>query len=167
MAIRDGFLPELDHEMATTRRLLARVPAGRAGWRPHPKSRTLGELAMHIAGLAGMGTRVLKTDDFEVSPPGGPARARAEFTTPSAMLLLFDQSLAECRAALAAADDATLLAPWTLKHGGTVVFTLPRAAALRTMMLNHLIHHRGQLTVYLRLNDVPLPGIYGPSADEA
>jgi uncharacterized damage-inducible protein DinB len=164
MPIAQHLLPEFDHEMATTRTLLERVPADRATWRPHAKSMTLGDLAAHVATIPSYGARTLDSTEFDVNPPGG-GPARPSFDTNAALLAAFDKSVAATRAAIAAATDEELMVPWSLKNGGQTVFTLPRAATLRTLMMNHLIHHRGQLSVYLRLLDVPLPSIYGPTAD--
>lgn len=161
MAIRDGLLPEYDQEIATTRRLLERVPAKDAAWRPHPKSSTLGDLAVHVATVPSWVAPTMKMTelDFSTVPPPPP------FTTVEALLAVFDKGVTEGRAALAAASDADFAVPWSLKEGGTTYFTLPRAAVLRSFVLSHLIHHRAQLGVYLRLRDVPLPSSYGPTAD--
>jgi uncharacterized damage-inducible protein DinB len=109
----------------------------------------------------------LQTDELDLAPPGGPGFQRVEFESPAATLAHFERHAALGRAALAAASDADLARPWSLKVDGTVKFTMPRSACVRMFVLNHLIHHRGQLTVYLRMCDVPLPSIYGPTADEA
>lgn len=161
MAISEPLLAEYDQEIATTRKFLERVPARDAGWKPHPKSYALGDLAVHVATIPSwvaptMGRAEL---DFSTVPPPAP------FTTVEALLAVFDRSAAEGRAALAQASDADFAVPWSLKEGGQTYFTLPRAVVLRSFVLSHLIHHRAQLGVYLRLRDVPLPGSYGPSAD--
>lgn len=163
----DFYLPEFDHEMETTRRVLARVPEARAEWRPHSKSRPLGELAQHVANLVGFGELIVRQTERDVAPPGGPPVVSVPFTTSAALLQSFDANVASARAAIAGATDADLMVSWSLKRGGVPFFTLPRAAVLRSFLLSHLIHHRGQLSVYLRLLDVPLPAIYGPTADEA
>jgi uncharacterized damage-inducible protein DinB len=167
MAIRDALLPEFDHEMASTRRVLERVPDDAVDWRPHPKSMTLGRLASHLAEMPHWGTVALTQDSFDVTAPGGardftppPSGTRAE------MLAAFDKNVAEARAAITAADDDSFRQSWSLKKGGQPIFTMPRAVVMRSFLLNHLIHHRGQLTVYLRMRDVPLPSLYGPTADE-
>lgn len=162
MALADALLPEFDHEMTTTRKLLERVPEDQLDWRPHPKSMTLGELAQHVATIPMWGSETLMTSERDV---GGDMRlprahSRAE------LLTTFDGHVAGTRAALIARSDAELMAPWTLKSGGHTVFTMPKAAVWRGFVLSHLVHHRGQLSVYLRMRDVPLPSIYGPSADE-
>jgi uncharacterized damage-inducible protein DinB len=163
MAIRDALLPEFDHEMGTTRRLLERVPEDKFNWQPHAKSMTLGRLATHIAEVPQWTEPTLKEDVFDMKPGEYTPRtipSRAE------LLATFDRIVASARAQIASATDAQMVATWTFKHAGQVVFTMPKAAVLRSFVMNHLIHHRGQLSVYLRLNNVSLPPIYGPSADE-
>jgi uncharacterized damage-inducible protein DinB len=161
MAIKDGLLPEYDQEIATTRRLLERVPANDAAWKPHAKSASLGQLAAHVATITGWIAPTMRLAELDLStvPPPAP------FTTVEALLAVFDASAAEGRAAIAQASDADFAAPWSLRSGGQTYFTLPRAAVLRSFVLSHLIHHRAQLGVYLRLRDVPLPSSYGPTAD--
>ncbi len=161
------YVPEFDHEMQTTRAVLARVPEAHAEWRPHPKSTPLGQLAQHIANLVGFGELILTATERDVHPPGGSPVATVAFTTSEALLASFDLNVAATRAALLRTPEADLLVPWSLKRQGVAFFTLPRAAVLRSFLLSHVIHHRGQLSVYLRLLDVPLPPIYGPTADEA
>jgi uncharacterized damage-inducible protein DinB len=165
MPIADVLLPEFDHEMGTTRRLLEIVPTKDATWRPHPKSYTLGDLAAHIARLPGWGRYVLTQNEIDLGAPENAPLARAEFTTTAELVEQFDRNVRGTREALAATSDAGMKETWTLKNTGRVVFAIPRAAALRAFILSHLIHHRGQLSVYLRLRDVPLPSIYGPTAD--
>lgn len=162
MTLSEALLPEYDHEMATTRRLLERVPEEHLEWRPHDKSMTLGRLAGHLAGIPYWCTATLDGTGLDLAdmPPPPPAATRA------ALLAEFDAKAAKARTGLAAATDAVLLAPWTLKKDGQTLFTMPRISVLRTFVLNHTIHHRGQLSVYLRLKDVPVPPIYGPTADE-
>jgi uncharacterized damage-inducible protein DinB len=166
MTLNDVLLPEFDQEMASTRRLLARVPDTDPDWKPHGKSRSMGALALHLAELPGWAASALKTGSYDLAPPGGPQRARATWTSRAAALELFDRSVAAARAALAAMDDAAYQQPWSLLRSGSVMLTLPRAGFVRSFLLNHLIHHRGQMTVYLRLRDVAVPGMYGPTADE-
>jgi len=165
MTLATSLLPELDNESATTRKLLETIPAAKAGWRPHPKSWSLGDLSVHIANLPSWMSITLAQTELDLAPPGGPVFTPPKFESPAATVRFFDANVAKARAALAAASDAELLVPWTLKNGGVAQFTLPRLAVLRSFVLNHLIHHRGQLTVYLRLCDVPLPSVYGPTAD--
>lgn len=165
MAIRDALLPELESELATTRILLTLVPASRTSFRPHPRSWTLGELSLHLANLLTWLPTTLKTTELDLSPPGGPDFVPPKFESAAATLAMFDETARAARAALAGASDADLAVPWSLKKRGQVMFTLPRGACIRSFVFNHLIHHRGQLTVYLRMCDVPLPPVYGPTAD--
>ena len=167
MALSEAMLPEFDHEMANTRRSLERMPEDRLGWRPHEKSATMGWLATHLANIPSWVTFTLDQDSLDLAPPGGssvgpipPANSRKE------VLEMFDKNVISARAAIAGASDAHLAKPWTLLSGGKAIFTLPRTAVLRSFVMNHSIHHRAQLGVYLRLNNVPVPAIYGPSADE-
>ncbi|HKD18418.1 MAG TPA: DinB family protein [Thermoanaerobaculia bacterium] len=161
MSAIQELLPEFDHEMATTRRVLERVPADRLTWKPHPKSRSLGELATHVAELARWGIRFQK-DSFQIGSEAAPPMKTAEdFVT------RFDANVKDSREKLAGMGDDRMQGEFTvLKPSGEVFFKIPRHALLRSVLLSHLIHHRGQLTVYLRENDVPLPSIYGPTADE-
>lgn len=165
MGIAQGMLPEFDHEMAGVRRTLERVPEDRLGWRPHPKSMTLGGLASHLANVPSWIGPTIGQDRLDVAPGGTPVR-QEEMTARQALLDHFDRHLSEGRAALAGAADEALLAPWTLLGNGQPLFTMPRVAVLRSFVMNHAIHHRAQLGVYLRLLDLPVPGLYGPSADE-
>jgi uncharacterized damage-inducible protein DinB len=162
MSIKDALLPEYDHETGTTRRLLERVPADRLAWKPHEKSMTLGRLATHVAELPAWGKMTLDRTEFNIEGPYQPATGN----TPAEILALFDENVAATRKKLQEAGDGELMAMWTLKSEGKEVFSMPRIGVLRTMVMNHMIHHRGQLSVYLRENDVPLPPIYGPTADE-
>jgi len=164
--IAEAIVPEFDHEMATTRKHIERVPVDKKDWLPHEKSMPMGRLAVHLAELPGWGSTTMKETELDMNPPGGPAFTPTPFTTTTAALALFDENVKAARAALAAASDADYMVGWTLKAGGQVLFTLPRIAVVRTWVINHIIHHRGQLSVYLRLNGVPVPGTYGPSADE-
>jgi uncharacterized damage-inducible protein DinB len=166
MTIAKTFLPELDQEMATTRRVLERVPEDQLAWKPHERSTTLGGLASHIAQLAGMAARVFAGDSVDVAPPGGPPPAPTQLASRQAILDAFDANVTKSREALAQADDAAMGETWTLLRGGQTMFSLPRAAVVRMALLNHMVHHRGQLTVYLRMAGALVPAIYGPSADE-
>jgi uncharacterized damage-inducible protein DinB len=156
-------LEELDQEAQATRRVLERVPEGKLHWRPHKKARTLGELALHIAMVPG------GVAEFVASP--SPAQA-PEFTAgpsprkASELVPALEQSIAKAKSVLSGMSDATFTGTWRLMQGDREIFAIPRAAFLRSVMLNHWYHHRGQLTVYLRQLDVPLPSIYGPTADE-
>ena len=166
MAIKDALLPEFDHEMGTTRRLLERVPEQDFGWKPHSKSMALGELTAHLANIPTWCTTILGDPVFDIASVPDDARPKPA-TSREALLAAFDEKIAAARARLAATGDAEMMSTWTLKHGGQEIFTMPRAAAIRSFVMSHIIHHRGQLSVYLRLKDVPLPPIYGPTADEA
>lgn len=166
MSLAESLLPEFDHEMAGVRKALERVPADNTSWRPHTKSMSIGRLATHLAELPRFLPSILRDDELDLYPPGAEPFELQTPLPPDQALALFDENLAQARAMLAAATDAQLMQPWTLKAAGHPIFTLPRVAAYRTAVMNHALHHRGQLTVYLRLNDVPVPGFYGPSADE-
>jgi uncharacterized damage-inducible protein DinB len=166
MSIADAALPEFDQEMANTRKLLERVPAAHTGWKPHAKSWAMGDLALHLANLPMWTTVTLKQTELDLNPPGGPGFTPPVFTNMTDALKMFDENVTTARAAIAGASDADFMVPWTLKNGGKAVFSLPRVVVFRSFVMNHMIHHRGQLTVYLRLKDVPLPSIYGPSADD-
>jgi uncharacterized damage-inducible protein DinB len=163
MAIRDALLPEFDHEMGTTRKLLERVPDDTLTWKPHARSMTLGRLATHLAELPGWAQTVIRDGVFDIKPGEYTPRALG---TRAEILALFDEKVAAARALIASMGDGEMMATWTLKSDGHDVFTLPKAAVLRSFLMNHVIHHRGQLSVFLRLRDVPIPPIYGPSADE-
>jgi uncharacterized damage-inducible protein DinB len=164
MSISQALLPEFDQEMASTRKTLERVPDDKMGWKPHAKSFPMGTLALHIAQLPNWMTLTITKDELEVgSFPGYPP---PEQNTQKALLELFDRNFAEARVKLAGVSDETLRKPWALLVNGHKAFTMSKAEVLRTFVMNHIIHHRAQLGVYLRLNDVPVPGLYGPSADE-
>jgi uncharacterized damage-inducible protein DinB len=158
-------LPEFDYEMASTRRLLEVVPEDDATWKPHPKSSSLGELAAHIVALARWCRFVLQEPELDLGLPANAAIAREPFTSLGELLERFDRYVREARVALASTPDAAMGVTWSLKNRGTAVFSLPRRVALRGFILSHMIHHRGQLSVYLRLREVPLPSLYGPTAD--
>ncbi|HWQ53052.1 MAG TPA: DinB family protein [Bryobacteraceae bacterium] len=166
MAFKDAILPEFDHEMANTRKTLERVPGDKLGWTPHPKSNNMGWLAAHVAGLPGWVTMVLENDSFNLAPAGPPPPRTQPVESTAQALETFDKNVAAARRAIESVDDRQMLQPWSLLAGEQTIFTMPRMAVLRSVVMNHLIHHRGQLTVYLRLNDVPVPALYGPSADE-
>jgi uncharacterized damage-inducible protein DinB len=166
MKISESLLPEFDQEMANTRKVLERVPAAKFSWKPHPKSSEFGALAAHIANMPDWAGLTLTTDSFDYAPPGAPPYETPKFSSTEDLLAAFDKSVAQARAALVAADDSKMLAPWSLMAGGKTMMTMPKVAVIRTFVMNHTIHHRAQLGVYLRLNDIPVPGVYGPSADE-
>jgi uncharacterized damage-inducible protein DinB len=162
MALIDGMLQELEREAQTTRRVLERVPDNQLAWRPHQKARTLGELALHVATVPGGVAELVASP----SPAQAPTFADPSPNSASELIPALDQSIGKAKRALGGMDDAALMAPWRLMQGERELFAVPRAALLRSIMLNHWYHHRGQLTVYLRELGVPVPSIYGPSADE-
>ena len=162
MALIDGMLQELDQEAQTTRRVLERIPDNQLTWRPHEKARTLGELALHVAIVPGAVAELVATQSTVQAP---------QFTDPSPksaaeLIPALDQSIAQAKKLLGGMDDAALMATWRMMQGERELLAVPRMAILRSIMLNHWYHHRGQLTMYLRQLDVPIPSIYGPSADE-
>jgi uncharacterized damage-inducible protein DinB len=166
MAIRDAILPEFDREMETTRRTLERVPEDKRDWKPHDTSMSLGQLAGHIAELVGFGALTFQSDSFDFAPGGKRIMEPTVMASRKQLLEFFDKNVVATRAALSQASDEDMQKVWSLLNGGKAIFTMPRAAVVRGMLLNHVIHHRGQLSVYLRMNKVPVPSIYGPSADE-
>ena len=165
MSIAQTLLPEFNFEMANTRRMLELVPAADAEWKPHPKSYALGELASHIATLPLWCRLALELPELDLGSPANAEIARVPFTTTPELLDRLDRNVAGARAALTSASDAHLGEAWSLKNRTTTVFSMPRRAVMRGFILSHMIHHRGQLSVYLRLRDVPLPSLYGPTAD--
>ena len=166
MSIAQTLLPEFDQEMANTRKVLERVPDDKWGWKPHEKSGTVGWLAGHVATLPGWTTMTIKTEELDYAPVNGPSYQPPKIENRKDLLAVFDKESAEARAALASASDAELMKGWKLLAGGKEIFTMPRVACIRGMVMNHLIHHRAQLGVYFRLLDIAVPGLYGPSADE-
>ena len=164
--ISEALLPEFDQEMANTRKVLERCPEDKFGWKPHPKSFAMGSLATHVANMTGWMVDTMTKDSFDIAPPGAPPYKEEPFTSSAALVAAFDKNVISARAALAAGTDEQFGATWSLLSGGQTIFSMPRIACIRGMVMNHIIHHRAQLTVYLRLNDVPVPSIYGPSADE-
>ena len=166
MTLAATLLPEFDQEMAATRRLLERVPDGISDWQPHPKSMKLGRLATHVAELPKWATHAIRLDELDIAPPGAPPYRGNILPTTAEILALFDANVAEARAALAGASDAEFAKPWSFKVTGKTFWTKPKYEVYRGTALNHLMHHRAQLGVFLRLRDVPIPGTYGPSADE-
>ncbi len=167
MTIGQSMLPEFDQEMQNTRKTLERVSDDKWGWKPHEKSGTLGWLAGHIATMPGWVGITMHTEELDYAPANGPAYQPPKLENRQQLLAEFDENVAEARAALAAVNDAEITKGWTLLAGGKKIFTMPRNACVRSMVLNHIIHHRAQLTVYYRLLGIPVPGLYGPSADEA
>jgi uncharacterized damage-inducible protein DinB len=166
MAISASLLPEFDQEMANTRKALERVPDDKLGWKPHEKSMSMGGLATHLANLPIWTVLTINQDSLDLEPPGGGSLRVEEKRSRREILEDFDKNVTAARDAVAGASDEELLKPWSLLKGGVTLMTLPKIVVLRSFVMNHVIHHRGQFTVYLRLNDVPVPSIYGPSADE-
>ena len=161
MRIADSLIAELEQEAKTTRRVLERIPASKLSWRPHPKSMSLGQLGLHIAQTPGA---IVKLAQANV--PALPQFKQAEATSSEEILKTLDVGVAEARAALDGWDDAKMMETWSLSNEGKTVMAMPRIGLLRAIMLNHWYHHRGQMVVYLRLLDVPVPSVYGPTADE-
>jgi uncharacterized damage-inducible protein DinB len=162
MAIREMLLPEFDEEMRNTRKILERVPDHKLDYKPHEKSMTLGRLAAHVAELPGWGKHAIEVEVLDLPPDFKPYSAKSR----EEVLATFDKNVAETRELIARVTDEELQKTWTLKFGGNTIFSMPRLMVLRSTVINHLIHHRAQLGVYLRLNEVEIPGMYGPSADE-
>ena len=158
-----AFLAELENEAKVTRSVLERIPADKFDWKPHEKSMTFGRLASHVAEMFGWTKETLKSDVLDF--------ATMDYTpfepkSTDELLAFFDQHIATSKAVLAETSDETFLTTWTMRNGEQEYFTMPKVAVMRSFVMNHIIHHRGQLSVYLRLNDIPVPAIYGPSADE-
>jgi uncharacterized damage-inducible protein DinB len=167
MPIAQDLLPEFDHEAAVTRTVLERVPEARADWKPHPRSMSLGHLAVHLASIPNWAVLTLREKEFDLAPPGSGPYVPPAWESLAATLAAFDGAIVKARAALVATSDLEMSQPWTLKKGGQKIFTAPRGATLSSFVLNHSVHHRAQLGVYLRMLDVPVPAMYGPTADTA
>ncbi len=163
MPVCEVLLPEFDFEMANTRKMLERVPDGKFNYKPHEKSMTLGRLAAHVAEIPSYLTFTMQNERLDLTGE----ETHATPNTRKELLDAFDKHVAEGRRALATASDEALAKTWTLTYKGQQIFSMPRAAVVRGMVISHLIHHRAQLSVYLRLNNVGIPGMYGPSADDA
>ncbi len=166
MSYAEMILPEFDQEMAKTRTVLERVPENKLDWKAHPKSNTMGWVANHLAEIPGWVAGTITKPSWDVAPPGGKSYQSPKLTSRQAILELFDANVASARQAIAGAKDEEMGKDWSLLHAGQPLFTMPRAAVIRGFVLNHTIHHRAILCVYLRLNDIPVPSIYGPSGDE-
>lgn len=167
MSIGASLLPELDHEMGTTRKVLSRVPDDKLGFKPHAKSWDMGSLATHVARIPSWGVETMSRTELDIAPEGQPQERAVPVTSNRALMELFEENAAAARSAIEGASDQQFLQPWSLLSAGKPVFTMPRIAVIRSMIMNHLIHHRGVLSVYLRMNDIPVPAMYGPSADES
>ncbi len=166
MKISDALLPEFDNEAVSTRKTLERIPTEKFDWTPHAKSMPMGKLATHLATLGSWLPITLESDSLDLNPPGG-----SQFTPPKPanteeLLKMFDENQTKARAALEAASDEEMMKPWSLLSAGNVLFTMPKIAVIRGFVFNHTVHHRAQLGVYLRLNNIAVPSVYGPSADE-
>jgi uncharacterized damage-inducible protein DinB len=162
MAIKDALLPEFDHEMATCRTVIERVPEAKFSYKPHEKSMTMGALASHIADMPTWAVVGITQDSIDMAGGFKPFQAASS----AELLAAFDKNVVSARSAIDGASDETLMQNWSLKNGDTTLMSMPKIAVVRSFVLNHVIHHRGQLSVYLRLNNVAVPSIYGPSADE-
>jgi uncharacterized damage-inducible protein DinB len=164
--IATGLLNELEMEMPNTRKTIERIPKD-FDWKPHSKSMTIGRLSQHLAEIPHWAVDAISADELDLAPPGGPPHRPAPQMTSTAQILeAFDKNVTDAKAALASTNDDHLMKPWSLKMGGKTILTIPRVAVIRNFVLNHNVHHRAQLGVYLRLNDIPVPSVYGPSADE-
>ena len=159
-------LPDFDREMANTRKVLERVPEDKLDWQVHPESHTIGWNANHLAEIAGWVEGALTAPSWDIAPIGGEPYQSPKLTSRQGILDLFDRNVAKARKAIAVVQDDQMTQPWSLLKAGTPFFTISRATMLRSFVLNHLIHHRAILCVYLRLNNIPVPGMYGPSGDE-
>jgi uncharacterized damage-inducible protein DinB len=166
MSYAEALLPEFDQEMANTRKVLERIPGDKLDWQPHPKSHTIGWNANHLADLPNWLVESLTKPSLDVAPVGGERYVFPTLASRQEILDLFDRNVAAARKAVSEVKDEDMGSMWTLSQGGKPVFSMPRSAVVRGVVLNHMIHHRAHLCVYLRLNDIPVPGMYGPSGDE-
>jgi uncharacterized damage-inducible protein DinB len=166
MSYAKALLPEFDQEMANTRKVLERLPDDKFNWKPHPKSNTIGWNANHVADIPNWLVMVISRPSLDIAPPDGPKYDFPTVASRKAILDVFDRNVSAARKAITEVKDEVMDQPWTLLQAGQEIFTMPRSAMVRGFVLNHLIHHRAHLCVYLRLNDIPVPGMYGPSGDE-
>ena len=166
MSYAETLLPEFDHEMASTRKVLERIPEDKLDWKAHGKSNTIGWNANHLAELPGWSVSILTQPNYDFAPIGGEPYQSPKLATRQEILDCFDRNVATARETLAGVKDEIMGDQWSLLAGGNPIFTMPRAAVVRSFLLNHMIHHRAILNVYLRLNDIPVPALYGPSGDE-
>jgi uncharacterized damage-inducible protein DinB len=167
MGLSESLLPEFDHEMANTRKTLERVPHEKFDWKPHEKSMAMGGLATHLSNIPTWAIYTIDQDSLDLAPGGKPLPPAELAKSREDLLALFDSNVSKARAAISSASDADLFKSWMLMSNGNTILTLPKIAVLRSFVMNHMIHHRAQLGVYLRLNEIPVPPIYGPSADES
>ncbi len=167
MQISDALLPEFDQEMAGTRKVLSRCPQDKFDFTPHPKSWKMASLATHIVNMIAWTVDTIGQDSFDVAPVGAPPYKEDPAKSSADLMERFDKNVAGARAAIAGASDEHLMAQWSLLQAGQTLFSMPRIVCIRSFIMNHTIHHRAQLCVYLRMNDIPVPALYGPSADEA
>ena len=166
MSIGKNMLPEFDNEMAGARKVLERIPDKKFGWKIHEKSNTIGWVASHLANLPSWAAMTIESDSLDVMPKDGEPFKTPQFDNTADVLAEFDRNVSQARALLESVSDDGLYKPWSLLKSGNTMFTMPKIAVLRTWVINHIIHHRAHLCVYLRVNDIPVPGLYGPSADE-
>lgn len=164
MAIKDALLPEFDHEMAVTRKVIERVAEDKLAWTPHEKSMPMGRLATHVAEIPQWAGTILNEPEFNMTPSSYQPKSAASVAE---VLAIFDDAVTKARGWLINKTDADLMSMWSFKQDGKDLFAMPRAAAWRSWVMNHVIHHRGQLSVYLRQTGSKVPSIYGPSADES
>ena len=166
MTISESLLPEFDQEMAGTRKVLERVPDDKMAWKAHPKSNTVGWVACHLAEIVGWVEGTLTQDEWDINPKDGEPYKGVQLSTQQEILDLFDANVATARARIEKTPDEEYAKSWSLLSAGEPLITMPKLGVIRTWVLNHTIHHRGHLCVYLRLNDIPVPSLYGPSGDE-
>ena len=166
MQISQSLMPELEMELASTRKCMERVPDTKLGFKPHERSMSAGDLVGHLAQLPLWGVMTFDRAELDIEPVGGQAFVRGPVESVASELAEFDKRAAELKAWILKTDDAGMMRPWTLLKGGKAVMTMPKVAVYRSFVMNHMIHHRGQLSVYLRMMGVPVPSLYGPSADE-
>lgn len=166
MTFAETILPEFDQEMAKTRQVLERIPEDKVDWKPHPKSHTIGWNANHLADLPGWAISILTEPQFDLAPIGEKRFETPKLQKRQDILDLFDRNIAAARKALTQVTDEDMGKNWSLLAGGKQIFSMPRSVVMRNFVLNHMIHHRAVLCVYFRLNDIPVPGMFGPSGDE-
>lgn len=167
MSIAESILPEFEHEMAGTRKTLERVPDDKLDWKAHPKSNTIGWVAAHLAEIPGWVEGTLKQDSWDIHPVGGEPYRTPTMTSRKQILEIFDKNVEAAKKAIASTPDTEFFKSWSLLSGGKAMMTMPKIAVIRGFVLNHTIHHRAHLCVYLRLNEIPVPSLYGPSGDES